>query len=148
MNVGQIIAKLGVDPKEYEKGLKKAEGQAEKAGLKIGSIFKNALSFGLGMGLISGFKSLGGAITDFVNTAARTDVLNVAMQSVAKASGYAITALREQREAVMDLGIAEQEATQILTRFMQAQLDTADAAKLARGILKSFILPLYSIKLL
>ncbi len=132
MTIGQVIAKLGVDPKEYEKGLKKAEGQAKKAGSKIGGIFKQAFSFGLGMGLVSGFKSLGGAITDFVNTAARTDVLNVAMQSVAKASGYAITALREQKEAVMDLGIAEQEATQILTRFMQAQLNTADAAKLAR----------------
>ena len=36
MTVGQILAKLGVDNKEYEKGLKKAEAQADKAGLKIG----------------------------------------------------------------------------------------------------------------
>ncbi len=32
----------------------------------------------------------------------------------------------------MALGIAEQEATKMMTRFMQANLDTADAAKLAR----------------
>ena len=81
---------------------------------------------------MSGFRSLGGAITDFINTAARTEVLDVAMKSVARASGYSTQALQEHRKAVMDLGIAEQEATQILTRFMQAQLDTADAAKLAR----------------
>ena len=42
MTVGQVIAKLGVDPKEYEKGLRQAERQADKAGSKIGSIFKNA----------------------------------------------------------------------------------------------------------
>jgi hypothetical protein len=51
---------------------------------------------------------------------------------VARSSGYAQSAVKEHKEAVMDLGIAEQEATQITTRFMQAQLDTADAAKLSR----------------
>lgn len=132
MLVGEVFARMGLDSRQYEKDLDKLEGKTQKKAMTLGSIFKGAFSFALGMGLISGFRSLGGAITDFVNTAARTEVLDVAMQSVAKSSGYAIAALREQRKSVMELGIAEQEATQILTRFMQAQLDTADAAKLAR----------------
>ena len=69
MTVGQVIAKLGVDPKEYENGLKKAEGQAEKAGLKIGSIFKNAFSVTIGMGMFEalkkGFKSTMGTAISF-----------------------------------------------------------------------------------
>ncbi|MGI6318451.1 MAG: hypothetical protein ACOX1J_06995 [Dethiobacteria bacterium] len=132
MLVGEVFARMGLDDKQYKKGLDRLEGVTQKKAMTLGSIFRGAFSFAIGIGVMQGFRSLGGAITDFINTAARTEVLNVAMQSVAKSSGYAITALYEQRKSVMELGIAEQEATQILTRFMQAQLDTADAAKLAR----------------
>jgi tape measure domain-containing protein len=69
MTVGQVIAKLGVDPKEYEKGLRKAETQANKAGSKIGSIFKNAFSVTLGMGMFKalekGFKATISTAIDF-----------------------------------------------------------------------------------
>ncbi len=85
-----------------------------------------------GLGAILGGIAAGKIAKDFVTTAMRTEVLDVAMRSVAKSSGYAIQALQEHRKAVMEMGIAEQEATQILTRFMQAQLDTAYAAKVAR----------------
>lgn len=132
MLAGELFVRMALDSKQYEKDLGRMEGVTQKKAMTLGSIFKGAFSFALGIGLLQGFRSLGGAITDFVNTAARTEVLDIAMQSVAKSSGYAITALREQRKSVMELGIAEQEATQILTRFMQAQLDTADAARLAR----------------
>lgn len=132
MNVGEVFTKLALDQKQYEKGFDRAEAYTRQKALTLGSLFKGAFSFALGIGLVQGFRSLGGAITDFVNTAARTEVLDIAMQSVARSSGYAIAALNAQRMSVMDLGIAEQEATQILTRFMQAQLNTADAAKLAR----------------
>jgi tape measure domain-containing protein len=69
MTVGQVIAKLGVDPKEYEKGLRKAETQANKAGSKIGAIFKNAFSVTLGVGMFEalkkGFKSTVGTAISF-----------------------------------------------------------------------------------
>ncbi len=69
MTVGQVIAKLGVDPKEYEKGLRKAETQANKAGSKIGSMFKNAFSVTLGMvmfkALEKGFKATISTAIDF-----------------------------------------------------------------------------------
>jgi len=69
MTVGQIWAKLGVDQKEFESGLHNAESQANKAGLKIGNIFKNAFSVTIGMGMFEalkkGFKSTVGAAVDF-----------------------------------------------------------------------------------
>jgi len=56
MTVGQVIAKLGLDDKPFEKGLKKAETQGNKAGLKIGALFKNAFSVTLGMGMFEALK--------------------------------------------------------------------------------------------
>jgi phage-related protein len=132
MLVGEVFARMGLDDKQYKKSLDRLEGVTQKKAMTLGSIFRGAFSFAIGIGVMQGFRSLGGAVTDFINTAARTEVLDVAMKSVARASGYATQALQEHRKAVMDMGIAEQEASQILTRFMQAQLDTADAAKLAR----------------
>ena len=116
MLVGEVFARMGLDSKQYEKGLDQLERYTEKKALTLGTIFKGAFSFALGIGLLSGFRSLGGAITDFVNTAARTEVLNIAMQSVAKSSGYMLAAVQADKKAIMDLGIAEQEATQIATR--------------------------------
>ena len=121
MLVGEVFARMGLDSKQYEKGLDRIEGMTQKKAVTLGSIFKGAFSVALGIGVIQSFKSIGGAITDFINTAARTDVLDIAMQSVARSSGYALGALEQQRKAVMDLGIAEQEATQILTRLHQTE---------------------------
>ena len=106
--------------------------EMNKAQKKVG-VFKTTIGKTLkGLGLAFSGVAVGKLVTDFTKTAMRTEVLDVAMKSVARASGYATQALQEHRKAVMDMGIAEQEASQILTRFMQAQLDTADAAKLAR----------------
>ena len=132
MLVGEVFARMGLDSKQYEKGLDQLERYTEKKALTLGTIFKGAFSFALGIGLLSGFRSLGGAITDFVNTAARTEVLDVAMMAVAKATSTSTREIRAQEEALRDLGIAKQEAKQMLTRFMQAELNVADATKLAR----------------
>lgn len=106
MLVGEVFARLGLDSKQYEKDLDKLEHYTEKKALTLGSIFKGAFSFALGIGVVQGFRSLTDAVIDFVNTAARTDVLNVAMYSVARASGYATAAVQQHKEAVMELGIA------------------------------------------
>lgn len=82
--------------------------------------------------LIGALAAGGLAAKSFLQTAARTETLNVAMEAVARANGIAIETVKEHKKAVMEMGIAEQEATQITTRFLQAQLDTADAAKVAR----------------
>lgn len=69
MLVGEIWARMSLDSKQYEKDIKSIQTDAHKRGLTLGHILKNAFSFSLGMGLVSGFRSLGGAITDFINTA-------------------------------------------------------------------------------
>ena len=82
-------------------------------------------------GLFGGL-AIGGLAKDFAETAMRTETLEVAMLSVARASGYATDELLKAKDAIRDKGIAEQESMQILTRFMQSQLDVAEASNLAR----------------
>src|SRR5690606_23478677 len=71
-------------------------------------------------------------LKDFIVTAMQSETCEVAMEAVARATGTSTDALKQQKKAVMELGIAGQEATQILTRFMQSQLDIRSAAKLTR----------------
>lgn len=84
----------------------------------------------LGMG--SGAVGIGALVKDFVMTGGRTETLNIAMNAVAKSTGTPMDELLKQRQAVMDLGIAEQEATQVMTRFMQSNLDIAQASQISR----------------
>jgi len=69
VTVGQVVAKLSLDTKEYEKGLRKAETQASKAGLSIGAFFKNAFSVAAGMTIFEtikgGFEATVKAAIDF-----------------------------------------------------------------------------------
>lgn len=125
MAKSNFIVRGGGDFSKLYKELNAAQKKINNFKSGIGKTLK-------GVGALFGGIALGKTIKDFVSTAARTETLGVAMNSVARASGYATDVLNEHKKAVMDMGIAEQESMQILTRFMQAQLDTADASKLAR----------------
>jgi len=69
MNVGQVVARLGADSRDLERGLRRAEVQAGESASRIGGLFRNALSTTLGLGLFealkSGFKATVVAAVDF-----------------------------------------------------------------------------------
>ncbi|MFA6691512.1 MAG: hypothetical protein WCR98_05980, partial [Saccharofermentanales bacterium] len=132
MKVGELFAEMGMDFSQFDRDERVAKARVSTLGDTLSGILQGAFSFALGIGLLQGIKSLSGLVKDFTLTAARTETLDVALQAVAHSTGASVRGLMEQRNALMDLGIAEQEASQMLTRFMQAQIDTADAAKLAR----------------
>src|SRR5690606_6058881 len=123
MLVGETFARIGLDSREFEKSLDRLENVTKKRALTLGNIFKSAFSFTLGMGLFQGLQAGTGMLKDFIVTAMQSETYEVAMEAVARATGTSTDALKQQKKAVMDLGIAGQEATQILTRFMQSQLD-------------------------
>ncbi|GEM_PF-2176979 len=132
MRVGVLDVLMRMDFSQFDRDERLAEARVTTLGNNLSGILKGAFSFTLGIGLLQGIKSFSGLAKDAVLTAGRTETLDVALQAVARSTGTSIAALFQQRDALMDLGIAEQEASQMLTRFMQAQVDTADAAKLAR----------------
>lgn len=125
MSKSNFIVRGGGDFSGLYKELNQAQKQLSGFQLGISKTLK-------GVGALFGGIAVGRTIKDFAQTAMRTQTLNIAMNSVARSSGYATAAVNEHKKAVMDMGIAEQESTQILNRFMQAQLDTADASRLAR----------------
>jgi len=69
MTVGEVVAKMELDDSPYKKGLSRAEGMAKTQGSKIGSIFKNAFSVTIGIGMFEalkkGFKETVGTAISF-----------------------------------------------------------------------------------
>jgi hypothetical protein len=74
-----------------------------------------------------------GQLVDATKVAARIEVLNNVFEMTGKRAGYTSAELEGTKQKLIALGIAEQEALQIGQRFIQAQLDLADATKVARA---------------
>jgi hypothetical protein len=135
---GQITWVLDVDSAKFTSGLKEASDQASSTAKeidgKLGRAFKNATagSQAFGKGIIGLGAGIGGLIAKTTLTAARTETLGVAMNAIAKATNTSTEELAKQEAMMKKQGIATQEARQILSMFMQSQLDVADAAKVSR----------------
>ncbi|NLN84459.1 MAG: apolipoprotein A1/A4/E family protein [Firmicutes bacterium] len=125
MSAKNLIIRGGADFTSVQKEL--ARTQATLTAFKKG-IGKTML----GIGAVLGGLSLGSLVKDVLQTSAKTETLNVAMAAVANSTGTSLDILKDYKKSVMALGIAEQEATQVMTRFMQSQLKVADAAKVVR----------------
>ena len=65
-------------------------------------------------------------------TAARVEVLGTVMENVGRVSNISTDVLYEQEEVIKKLGITTRASRELLVRFMQSQLDVADASKIAR----------------
>jgi tape measure domain-containing protein len=69
MLVGEVFARMGLDSKQYEKGLDKLEGVTQKRAMTLGSIFKGAFSVALGIGVFEavkmGFQTIASTAIDF-----------------------------------------------------------------------------------
>lgn len=86
------------------------------AGAKAMRIFTDAIS-GLGKATL---------------LAARVDVLNKVVKFTGQNAGYSAREITGLRDTIADLGISERHSLEIMQRFIQAELDLADAAKIAR----------------
>lgn len=65
--------------------------------------------------------------------AARIQVLNHVMEMTGRNAGYTTAQLRGYKNEIIALGISEQEALAIQQRFIQSQMDVADATKISRA---------------
>lgn len=66
-------------------------------------------------------------------TAARTEELGVVIENLGRVSGYTEEELAETEDSIKKLGITTQGARTIMSRFMGAEIDLADATKLVRA---------------
>lgn len=142
---GSVVWNLDVNSSNFNQGLSDAKTQLkdfktelkdteERAVKSFSDALKNAEGSSrlfLG-GAVAAGAGIGGLISKTVLTAARTETLGVAMNAIAKATGTSIEELAKQEKQLKDQGIATQEARQILSLFMQSELDVAQASKIAR----------------
>ena len=82
-----------------------------------------ATAMGAGMGALALSMGL---------TAARTQMLGTVVKTVGTNAGYSEEELKATEDRIKSLGITTQEARLAITRFIQSELDLADAAKVAR----------------
>lgn len=127
---------LGLDTKQLQTGARTAERTVNNmSNQMVTSIGRIATAFG---GMYAAHKALQMAkqLGEFASvmtlTAARTEELQVIMESVGRVAGYSAGYLAQQEKVVKKLGITTQTSRMVLIRFMQAQIDLSYATKIAR----------------
>ena len=87
MKVGDVFVRMALDNRGYRRGLTREEAFTRQKAMTLGTVFSKGFSVALGIGLVHGFKTVGGLLTDLITTAAKTETFDVAMQAVARSSG-------------------------------------------------------------
>lgn len=105
MKVGDVFVRMALDNRGYRRGLTREEAFTRQKAMTLGTVFSKGFSVALGIGLVHGFKTVGGLLTDLITTAAKTETFDVAMQAVARSSGYPIPVLQQQRVTIVHRGI-------------------------------------------
>jgi hypothetical protein len=129
-NIGTLTAYIGADTRGLQTGLSKAESQitgferaATSAIAKVGSVIVATFAASKMAGMVKGVTM----------TAARVEELGVVVENTGRISHYSSAYLAEQEASIKALGITTEASRTLLIRFMQSQLDVADAAKIARA---------------
>lgn len=108
----------------------KADDTSQTFGQSIASL---AGRVGLAIGAFELFRKVVGFGTEAVAYAARTELLGVALQAVAKANGVAESTTNTLEQRLKSTGIVTQDARQSLAKLIAAQVDYTKAAQLARA---------------
>ena len=108
----------------------KASGTLGSIGKSFETTAKDFKKFGVGITAVG--VGLGGLLVKTGMTAARVEVLGTVLESIGKVSGVSSDVLAEQEETIKKLGITTRSSRELLIKFMQSELDVADASKIAR----------------
>lgn len=113
-----------VGSREVENALDGVSASAKKSTDMLGLMQKALAAIGAW--------KLTGAVQDSVQLAARYETLGVVARRVGENAGYTARQINEVEMALRKTGIAMIESRETISRMVQAQIDLADATKLAR----------------
>lgn len=121
---------IGLDTGPLQGDARGAENIVGSMTSKItGLMTKMATAIGVGFGAYK--------LVDFIKgatlTTARLEEMDIVLKTVGESAGYSLGYLKQEEERIKALGITTQSARELLVRFMQSELDVADAAKIARA---------------
>lgn len=128
---------VGIDTKELKANATEADKIVEGLGNRIKSMLSGIMTVAGATFAISEFKKFAETLGTFglqtALDAAREEELDLVLRQVGKTAGYTYSYLKKQENIIKSLGITTDASKNLLIRFMQAQLDVADAAKIARA---------------
>lgn len=115
-----------------------ASAEFKKAGSDLGTLGKEAISMGKGM-RTAGLAITAGVTTPLVGfiaksalAAAQVDKLDIVVKQLGKTAGYSEDEIMGHVESVRSMGIESAASREVISKFITAQLDAADAAGIAR----------------
>lgn len=126
LGVAKVL--IRVDWGEFDKDL-------ESGKIKIGSAFEKSgkLMRNVGAALTAGLTvPLAGMITTSTLAASRVNELELVNTQLGKSAGYTESYIRDQENSVQDMGIEAAASREIIADYIKAELDLADASKIAR----------------
>lgn len=133
---GKTAVKTQNEIKKLERDIGRLGGSTKKT-TPIISRFTQGIAAGnlIAMGTAKAMSFLSDAISGLGSAtllAARVDVLNRVIRFTGQNAGYSAIEIGNIRDSIIDLGITERHALEIMQRFNQAQLDLSGATKIAR----------------
>ena len=127
-SLGEAKVVIRVDWKQLDNDL-------EKSKVKIGSAFQEGSTVmrNVGAALTGGLTvPIAGLIAVSTTAASRVNELQSVNILLGKSAGYSESFIREQIASVEDMGIEAAASNEVIADFIKADLDLADASKIAR----------------
>ena len=135
-NLGALVVRIAADIKELEAGLNQAAGSTRSATSNMQSsldaLEKKAISVAKGLAALWVTDKAVTAAKDMAMLNARYEELGVVQTVVGRNAGYNATQMERYAKEVQAMGISMIESRNTVIQLAQAQIDLADASKLAR----------------
>jgi hypothetical protein len=127
-NLGEAKVLIKVDWETLDKELDQSKTKIAGSFKQTGTLMRNvgaAMTAGLTVPLI-------GLIGHSTMAATRVNELSAVNEMLGKSAGYSEDFVREQADAVQGMGIEAAVSQEVISDFIKAELDLADASKVAR----------------
>jgi hypothetical protein len=126
-----VSVRLDLISKQFEQGLDDAKKKAQDFSKSIESAGRTMRNVGAGMtaAFTAPMVAMG---VKAAMTAGRVDELDLVVRTLGKNAGYAEKEIDAHVESVRKMGIEAGASREIIAKFVTAQIDAADASKIAR----------------
>ena len=134
VTMGDAILYLSANPDALKADLKKADSTIKTFGNQAAGFLGSVMKAGMmaaAAGVAAGVAGIGAALK-LAQGAARIEELDIVLGLVGEKAGWTTTQIKENVEAMKELGIRGDIARETLSQFARYQLDAADASTVAR----------------
>ena len=126
-----VSVRLDLISKDFEKGLDEAKGKVKQFSADIEKAGRTLRNVGAGMTAAFTVPMVAMGVKAAM-TAGRVDELDLVVRTLGKTAGYSETEIDGYVKAVQKMGIEAGASREVVAKFVTAQLNAADASKIAR----------------